>query len=189
MPPKNKSKNAPNQHDKRHESGLAPPGKRVTKKHSNGQLNGSPNGKTFPAPALPSTGLNSGFKFPRPPDNLDPAPQTATRDHAVPLEGTERDRVYSDASLEEGGQCDEMGDCNPEPATAAVPSIGVQPPIQKAATSQARQWQARRHLDHPVLLPTARRHLHPHPAAFSPADPGPGDPDAVRFAYLRSSNC
>ena len=135
MPPKHKSKNAPNQHDKRHESGLAPPGKRVSKKASNGQLNGSPNGKTVPAPALPSTGLNSGFKFPRPPDNLDSTAQTVTRDHAVPLEGTERERVYSDASLEEGGQCDEMGDCNAEPP-AAAPSIGVQPPTQKATTSK-----------------------------------------------------
>ena len=134
MPPKNKSKNAPNQHDKRHESGLAPPGKRVNRKTSNGQLNGSPNGKTVPAPALPSTGLNSGFKFPRPADNLDPAAQTVTRDHAVPLEGTERDRVCSDASLEEGGQCDEMGDCNVETAAAAAPSIGVQLPTYNAAT-------------------------------------------------------
>ena len=136
MPPKNKPKNAPNQHDKRHESGLAPPGKRVTKKVSNGQLNGSPNGKTVPAPALPSTGLNSGFKFPRLADHLDPAAQPASRDHAVPLEGTRRERVCSDASLEEGGQCDEMGDCNTEPAPAAVPSIGVQPPVQKAATTK-----------------------------------------------------
>lgn len=136
MPPKNKSKNAPNQHDKRHESGLAPPGKRVIKKPSNGQLNGSPNGKPVPAPTLPSTGLNSGFKFPRPADHAEPASPPATRDYAVPLEGTERDRVCSDAELEEGGQCDDMGDASVEPATSAAPSIDVQPPLHKAATSK-----------------------------------------------------
>lgn len=71
MPSKSKAnKNPPNQHDKRHENGLAPPGKRVTRQRSNNQLNGQANGRaTAPTavtpPALPSTGLNSGFKFPK----------------------------------------------------------------------------------------------------------------------------
>jgi hypothetical protein len=102
MPPKNKAKNAPNQHDKRHESGLAPPGKRVAKKHSNGHLNGQPNGKPVAAgqtPVLPTA--NQTFEG---------APQAAAKEHAGPWEGAERDRTYSDASIEDGGQCGEMGD-------------------------------------------------------------------------------
>ena len=134
MPPKNKAKNAPNQHDKRHESGLAPPGKRVTKKASNGQLNGSPNGQTVPAPALPNTGLNQGFKFPRPADTPAPAAQPVAREHAGPLEGAERDRVYSDASLEEGGQCDEMGESTHDAAPGTA-DLGARPPTSKVAAS------------------------------------------------------
>ena len=106
MPPKNKTKNAPNQHDKRHESGLAPPGKRVARKHSNGHLNGLPNGKPVAAgqpPALPIPTLN-----------YEGAPPAADRDHVGQLEGAERDRTYSDASLEGGGQCGEMGDVHGE---------------------------------------------------------------------------
>ena len=120
MPPKSKSKNAPNQHDKRHESGLAPPGKRVTKKHSNGQLNGQPNGKPVssgPPSPLPSSGVDQGFKYPR---TADPAhPAEGSQDHALPAVDSERDRGYSDASLEEGGQCGEMGgDTCQEPLAA-----------------------------------------------------------------------
>ena len=124
MPPKSKSRNAPNQHDKRHESGLAPPGKRVAKKQSSGQLNGQPNGKpvsTVPPPALPSTGLNQGFKFPRlqdPASATETAPQTATRENAVLPESVERDRTYSDASLEEGGRTGGMGDNQDSASTA-----------------------------------------------------------------------
>lgn len=68
MPPKGK-KNAANQHDKRHESGLAAPGKRITKQRSNTNLNGNGNGKPLRSatpPPLPSTGLNQGITFPRP---------------------------------------------------------------------------------------------------------------------------
>ncbi|KAL1303186.1 hypothetical protein AAFC00_006611 [Neodothiora populina] len=68
MPPKAKRNNA-NQHDKRHESGLAAPGKRITKQKSNPSLNGQANGKAgsgVPPPPLPSTGLNQGLVFPRP---------------------------------------------------------------------------------------------------------------------------
>ena len=133
MPPKGKSKNAPNQHDKRHESGLAPPGKRVAKKHSNGQLNGQPNGKPVSAvtpPALPSTSLNQGLKFPRTADSAEALPQHAARDHAAALEGTGRDRTYSEASLEERGQCGEMGDVNHDP-TSTPPSVEAQAPACK----------------------------------------------------------
>lgn len=101
MPPKSKSKNAlPNQHSKRHESGLVPPGKRVT------QINGHSNGKLVPS-VVPPTGLNQGYKFA---DSAESAQQAVAKDHAVPQESAERDRTYSDASLDEGGQYVEMGD-------------------------------------------------------------------------------
>lgn len=117
MPPKSKSKIAPNQHDKRHESGLAPPGKRITKKLSNGHLNGQPNGKptsSVPPSPLPSAGLTQGSKFPRTADSADAA--EITQDHATPPQWTERDRIGSDVSLEEAGRCGEMGDVYQEAA-------------------------------------------------------------------------
>ena len=76
MPPKAKRNNA-NQHDKRHESGLAAPGKRISKQKSNSNLNGQANGKagssSVPPPPLPSTGLNQGLVFPRPANPNNPA--------------------------------------------------------------------------------------------------------------------
>ncbi|CAK4034927.1 ubiquitination network signaling acrB [Lecanosticta acicola] len=127
MPPKCKAKNAPNQHDKRHENGLAPPGKRIVRQRSsNGQLNAQPNGKPATAavspPALPSTGLNQGFKFPRPADNTTShssssstaaaaaAAAAAARDYELGAEARARDRTPSDASAEEAGPCGEMAD-------------------------------------------------------------------------------
>ena len=42
-------------HDKRHENGLAAPGRKITKQKSNPQLNGHANGKTHePTPPVPS---------------------------------------------------------------------------------------------------------------------------------------
>lgn len=112
MPPKaNKVKNAPNQHDKRHESGLAAPGKRVARQRSNGQLNGNghANGKpvesaTAPPPRLPSTGLNQGIPFPRPTatnSSVETASFPPTKDYGSSSPGIERDRKISDASVEE----------------------------------------------------------------------------------------
>lgn len=83
MPPKGKNKNA-NQHDKRHESGLAAPGKRITKQRSNPTLNGTTNGRPLPIPStstpppLPSTGLNQGLTFPRPANTATSSTETAT---------------------------------------------------------------------------------------------------------------
>lgn len=129
MPQKGKAKNAPNQHDKRHENGLAPPGKRIVRQRSsNGQLNGHPNGKPTPAvspPALPSTGLNQGFKFPRPADPSAVADSSSTtssfaaaRDHAAGADVRERDRTPSDASAEDVGPCGEMADTAREHVSA-----------------------------------------------------------------------
>lgn len=70
MPPKGRIKHA-NQHDKRHDTGLAAPGKRISKDRaqSAGSTNGHSNGKapqsTVPPP-LPSTGLTQGITYPRP---------------------------------------------------------------------------------------------------------------------------
>ncbi|WPH04291.1 Hypothetical protein R9X50_00718000 [Acrodontium crateriforme] len=104
MPPKAKSKNAPNQHDKRHESGLAAPGRRITKQRSNGLLNGHLNGKPIsavPAPALPATGLNSGFRFSHPVD--DSTSHTSARDDGIAAGSVARARTSSETSVEEGG--------------------------------------------------------------------------------------
>lgn len=126
MPPKGKTtKNAPNQHDKRHENGLIAPGKRVARQRSSGQLNGAPNGKSAPAvspPALPSKGLNTnpGFRFPKPADGT--AAAATVRDHAGAVEGSERVRTASDASLEDVDPCSEMADGGHELASLEAPT-------------------------------------------------------------------
>nr|POE48672.1 putative ubiquitination network signaling protein acrb [Quercus suber] len=110
MPPKAKSKTAPNQHDKRHETGLAAPGKRVTKQRSSGNLHGQLNGKSgsaVPPPALPVTGLNSGYRF-RHPDPVsgiiaESSSQTSLKDHGSASEHMSRDRTSSEVSFDEGG--------------------------------------------------------------------------------------
>ncbi|KXT16083.1 hypothetical protein AC579_7120 [Pseudocercospora musae] len=114
--PTKKPKNESRQHDNTNSKGLAPPGKRVVRQRSNGQLNGQPNGKSTIAvtpPALPSTGLNQGFKFPRPADTTAPGTTAAAatvKDHAAASEGAERERTASDASAEGVGPHGEMAD-------------------------------------------------------------------------------
>ncbi|KAK1069619.1 hypothetical protein LTR74_004732 [Friedmanniomyces endolithicus] len=103
MPPRKTKNAAPNQRDTRHENGLAQPGKRVSKKQSNGQLDGQPNGKpasAVPPPALPTTGLNQGLRFPRPAEPADNASQTVQKDDAAATEGTRRHRTASEDPLE-----------------------------------------------------------------------------------------
>ncbi|KAK1091647.1 hypothetical protein LTR48_005875 [Friedmanniomyces endolithicus] len=103
MPPRKTKNAAPNQRDTRHENGLAQPGKRVSKKQSNGQLDGQPNGKPLsavPPPALPTTGLNQGLRFPRPAEPADNASQTVQKDDAAATEGTRRHRTASEDPLE-----------------------------------------------------------------------------------------
>ncbi|KAG8630562.1 hypothetical protein KVT40_002181 [Elsinoe batatas] len=65
MPPKGRIKHA-NQHEKRNDTGLAAPGKRISKDKpttTNGHTNGRP---AQSPPPLPSTGLNQGIVYPRP---------------------------------------------------------------------------------------------------------------------------
>ena len=122
MPPRKTKNAAPNQRDTRHENGLAQPGKRVSKKQSNGQLDGQPNGKPLsavPPPALPTTGLNQGLRFPRLAEPADNASQTVQEDDAAATEGTRRDRTASEDPLE--GVGGDMTD-NVHEAACAAPS-------------------------------------------------------------------
>ncbi|KAF7191491.1 putative ubiquitination network signaling protein acrB [Pseudocercospora fuligena] len=128
--PTKKPKNESRQHDNTNSKGLAPPGKRVVRQRSNGQLNGQPNGKSTTAvtpPALPSTGLNQGFKFPRSADTTAPGTAAATatvKDHAAASAGAERERTASDASAEEVGPHGEMADSAHE-LNVGTPSLEV----------------------------------------------------------------
>ncbi|KAK3671407.1 hypothetical protein LTR78_008685 [Recurvomyces mirabilis] len=142
MPRPHKTKNAaPNQRDTRHENGLAAPGKRISKKSSNGQLNGQPNGKpvsSAPPPALPTTGLNQGLRFPRPAESaLETSPSLAIKEHAGGLEITPRNRTASEVSLDEVG-LDLVDNAN-EAASAAAPCVEAQVPatIRRTSLSQA----------------------------------------------------
>lgn len=66
MPPKGK-RNAANTHDKRHENGLAAPGKRIPKQRSNPALHGLANGKPpSSSPPLPPPDLASHASCPAP---------------------------------------------------------------------------------------------------------------------------
>ncbi|KAF2260962.1 hypothetical protein CC78DRAFT_547028 [Lojkania enalia] len=95
-----------NQHDKRHENGLAAPGKRITKQKSNPQLNGTANGNGKPLPPTPPLlhDVNQQFMTqPATPSDsaqgtLAHANNTAGNASARPAE--ERERAGSDASLD-----------------------------------------------------------------------------------------
>ncbi|KAK4549282.1 hypothetical protein LTR36_007741 [Oleoguttula mirabilis] len=132
---------APNKRDTRHERGLATP---TTKKYSNGQLNAPPNGKpvaSLPPPALPTTGLNQGFRFPRAPETTTSPAETAapaeTQDYVAVPEGKGRDRTASEISLEELGPCADMADNANEPASSAAPSVDAQAAPNKPSSPHA----------------------------------------------------
>ncbi|GAB7333435.1 hypothetical protein MBLNU13_g05039t3 [Cladosporium sp. NU13] len=112
MPPKGKlSKNAPNSHDRRHDHGLAAPGKRVTKQRSNTQLSAQPNGVSF-LPAS-TTAASASVTPDSAADSIDPlASHPAGKNHAAPAHAAHhRDRTASDASFEEVvSPCGDMAD-------------------------------------------------------------------------------
>ncbi|KAF2738200.1 hypothetical protein EJ04DRAFT_59716 [Polyplosphaeria fusca] len=93
-----------NQKDKRHENGLAAPGKRIAKQKSNPHLNGHVNGKTTPpTPPLAGHVNRDPTTQPATPPDYAHAPQAFGHDMAGAAESTataqERDRAGSDASL------------------------------------------------------------------------------------------
>ena len=99
MPPR--AKQPKNAHNKRHEDGLAAPGVPVTRKASNGHIEKEPSDTSAPVVAplpLPSSGLNSGTKFPRQSYSTNLAPDSA--DHVEAAEISSRDRTASEASIE-----------------------------------------------------------------------------------------
>lgn len=109
MPPKGKlSKNATNSHDRRHDHGLAAPGKRVTKQRSNTQLSAQSNGvsplpPSTTAAVTPNAAADSTESL---------APPTPGKNHAAPAYAAQhRDRTASDASFEEVlSPCGDMAD-------------------------------------------------------------------------------
>ncbi|KAF2481926.1 hypothetical protein BDY17DRAFT_311549 [Neohortaea acidophila] len=137
MPPKGKLKNAPNQHDKRHETGLAQPGKRVVKSASNGQpVAAHANGKiasTLPPSTtlLPATALaqQSSAHPALTPDSSDPG--DFTPDHATTPEDTERESVAADPPPDDAGSGVDMGDVQSEPAHAATPAEATAPEVRR----------------------------------------------------------
>jgi len=105
MPQKAKHKNA-NQHEKRHDTGLAPPGKRISKDKlpSGSSVNGSANGKPdnpVQPPRLPSSGLNQGLTFSHSAPQTDNIPPRASDDR-VEIERAERkDSLPTDGPADE----------------------------------------------------------------------------------------
>ncbi|KAL1620335.1 hypothetical protein SLS54_006119 [Diplodia seriata] len=98
MPPKGK-RNAANTHDKRHENGLAAPGKRIPKQRSNPALNGHANGKPpQSSPPLPPPDLSTNPSCPAPGNAPVHAtlPDTQMPDDRRPLHA--RGRAVSEAS-------------------------------------------------------------------------------------------
>ncbi|KAF2629924.1 hypothetical protein BU25DRAFT_419585 [Macroventuria anomochaeta] len=108
-------KNAASQHDRRNESGLAAPGKRVQRQKSNPTLNGAPNGAPDAAPALSTDAVEQQQQQqqqqqqttqPAPSSTADSTPSASGQDNTVAA-GTvserppvERVRSSSDASLD-----------------------------------------------------------------------------------------
>ncbi|KAK4990675.1 hypothetical protein LTR50_002375 [Elasticomyces elasticus] len=155
MPPKGKHKNA-NQHDKRHEGGLAAPGKKITRQRSNGNINvnvntsnnghASNNGKPVQSatpPPLPSTGLNSHLPFPRLPaaTSSTGGATTATdlaNSYAEIRTARDSGRTSSTVSLEEVDSAD-MASVMVEPAAAPASAPRKDEPrrIKSAATQVA----------------------------------------------------
>ncbi|KAF2000387.1 hypothetical protein P154DRAFT_491997 [Amniculicola lignicola CBS 123094] len=106
-----KGKRTSNQHERRHENGLAAPGKRITKQKSNPTLNGSANGQSHPpSPPIardlavpPVTQLQPHNTTPEQPAAHGPRPTgttgTTARDVGA-MSMDERARASSDVSLD-----------------------------------------------------------------------------------------
>jgi hypothetical protein len=133
MPPKGKlSKNALNSHDRRHDHGLAAPGKRVTKQRSNTQLSAQSNAVLLlPASTTAVTPDSSSAT-----DSIDPlASHVPGKNDAAPAHLVQhRDRTASDASFEEVvGPCGDMADTQHDYASHAE----AQPSANKSTSPPA----------------------------------------------------
>lgn len=114
-----------NQHDRRHDNGLAAPGKRVQKQKSNPALSAAPNGPLDTPPQRPAS--DAVEQQPTPPaatSTLDAPPASSVHDnppaaapayHDAPVE---RVRSASDASLDHADVC-RHGPSDPHPVSAA----------------------------------------------------------------------
>ncbi|KAH9880103.1 hypothetical protein J1614_002129 [Plenodomus biglobosus] len=82
-------RNAANQHDKRHENGLAAPGKRITKQKSNPQLNGLAHGKPQPTtPPLPKHVDDTAAHAPTQPPTTTTSSASASTSTSTSVHGT-----------------------------------------------------------------------------------------------------
>ncbi|KAF2786473.1 hypothetical protein K505DRAFT_343783, partial [Melanomma pulvis-pyrius CBS 109.77] len=100
---KQRSGNA-NQHDKRHENGLAAPGKRITKQKSIPQLNGHANGGPHPPSPPLANRVDGGVTQPASTAELAHGPSALAQHHmaaaASARAADERARAGSDVSLD-----------------------------------------------------------------------------------------
>ncbi|KAK8196889.1 hypothetical protein HDK77DRAFT_1455 [Phyllosticta capitalensis] len=145
MPPKAK-RNAANTHDKRHENGLALPGRRIPKQRSHQNLHSLPNGKNpSPAPPLPTR-----------PDLTLPADDAASG-HALPhatlpvhamaedlaqptTRHSARDRTASEASHDSSACLDSVNgslDAPSRPSLSRSPANGRRSSIAYKSSSSA----------------------------------------------------
>lgn len=135
-------RNAANQHDKRHENGLAAPGKRISRQKSNPHLNGHANGKPQPPPPSPASNVNELMT--QPASALDSAQgASATPPSMAGTASTsadERARAASDVSLDGLEACrpyDGAGPLDPAPSSSlrradAAANGQKTPPVYKA---------------------------------------------------------
>ncbi|KAF2470395.1 uncharacterized protein BDR25DRAFT_287297 [Lindgomyces ingoldianus] len=119
-----KGRLAANQHDKRHESGLAAPGKRIHKQKSNPQLNGHANGKPHPpTPPLSQEHVNQHMTQPATlQDSVHGLPAASSMAGIAPARSQldDRARAASDVSLDGLEACRQYD--NGRPLDHAVPT-------------------------------------------------------------------
>ncbi|KAA8613397.1 ubiquitination network signaling protein [Pyrenophora tritici-repentis] len=112
-------------HDKRHENGLAAPGKRITKQKSNPALAGNVNGKPRP-PTPPGPSHVEGESVQQPSATIDRLskipPQDTMATAATPARVDERTRAASDASLDNPAEACRPYDNGPNGPFDPIPS-------------------------------------------------------------------
>lgn len=137
-------KNATSQHDRRNESGLAAPGKRVQRQKSNPTLDAGPNGSPDAVPKLPSDAVEQQqhhhqqqtTTVPAPSTSADSTPGSSVLDTTTPARAVadpqpveQRPRTASDASL------DTADPCRHAASSAAARANGYSKPSSVSMTS------------------------------------------------------